>query len=197
MRALVICGVAFALSACAQPPQPAPSTTSGDRPPLPVMSPGAEIKSDAEQWVDCLSAKAGELDDHRSDAATIAVAAKGACHQYYHGNESGEIETATQVVLQRRAPKAPPGQAAAGKTRSRMEAEAKVWSECAGNAAREIDDGIAAVGGVVDGVVATCHALYTGNSWEERNFATQIVSDLPARIVVSPPQPLPPVDLRF
>src|ERR1700730_4517011 len=78
LRLSTFVAVAATLAACSDPPAPDYQAPAGVVPiatdtPTPAPIPSeAEIKARSERWIECAFNKIRELDDGRSDAATVA-----------------------------------------------------------------------------------------------------------------------------
>lgn len=188
----IACGL---VSACADRPAPTPvyssTYTSSYSPPSKTA---ADIKADAERWVDCLFARIRELDDRRSDAGTIAIAVRSACHSIYNGSESAELGLATQAVLKAR-------QTSQQRTKARTDAAADAWVACAIPKIKEMDDGVTDPSDLAARVIPHCRHLSLILPAEEQRILTNGIVSMRNRsngsTTVSPPTRMPSTDLKF
>ena len=190
MRTLILISSLVVLSACSESTPPARQHSYA-----PVKS-EQQMNAEAEAWVDCAIAHAREYDDQRSDASTIAVGVRSACHSFYKAIPSEELGMATQVVLKVRN-----SSKNQSMNRAQMRAAAEAWADCTVGKIRQLDDGVSEPGAVAAKVVPLCHGLYKGAVADEMRLAiggVDAVRSHPARgPVASPPIPLPPADKRI
>jgi hypothetical protein len=189
--------VCMMLAACAKP-QPAAPTYSYQPPPPRVQS-REETKAKADAWVDCAWDAAAELDDGRSDAATVADSVRVACRKHSILNESDDKAYAINVVLRHRSSaKARPKQ-----TDAQIKAAAEEWVDCVFGGVHHEDDGRSPPSVIADRIRPICTRLYNGIPSEERRLVIMAVEKVRANgsqggaPVVSAPKKLPPGDLRF
>jgi hypothetical protein len=162
--------------------------------PAPPQPTREELDARGKAWAACVIDNVERLDDNRSDAGTIAVAVRSACHKYTAGpltnEELGQI---TQVVLSFRANKAP--------SDAEIDAQVKAWADCLDNKITEVDDGKVAPETVAQAAMPQCPKLYGGLPEKEKLHITDIVMIRrkrgPQPVVVTPPTPEPPAEKRF
>ena len=140
------------------------------------------------------------MDDGRSDAATIAEPVRVACRKYYLLRDNDDRGYAINIVLKRRS--------SAKKTAAQREADAKAavtpWVDCVLGGAYKLDDGTSDPSAIADRIRPVCASLYKGSASEEQGLvilAVRKVREHNAQTgqgrVVSPPQKMPPGELRF
>jgi hypothetical protein len=165
--------------------------------PPPRLPSKEEVKAKADAWVDCAWKKAAELDDGRSDAATIAEPVRIACRHHYLFTDNDDKGFAINVVLtQRSSAKNKPSDA-------QIKAASEKWADCVIGGALQEDDGVSAPAVIAERIRTVCHKLYNGTSSEEQSLVIMAVQKVRARgaqdrqVIVSPPQRTAPGELRF
>ncbi len=146
-----------------------PVTTQAAVAPTARVSPEV-AKAQAQAWVGCAVAKSLELDDRKSDAGTVVVAVKSACHPLYKAAPAEETGFTSQIVLKVRAQNVQFAQA-----KQQADANARIWASCAVPKIRELDDGHSDPSSVATAVMTSCHQYYKGLPSQERQVATQVV----------------------
>jgi hypothetical protein len=159
-----------------------------------------EIKARANAWVDCAAKSASELDDGRSDAATIAESVRIACRKHYLPGDDDDRAYAIKVVLTLRSNQAKSKEP----TAAELTAAAEKWADCVIGGTLQEDNGVAPPSEVADKVRRVCHHLFVGTPSKERSMVISAVEKIRAsgksrtpQIIVSPPQKMPPVDKRL
>jgi hypothetical protein len=148
-----------------------PVTTQAAVAPAPTARVSPEVaKAQAQAWVGCAIAKSLELDDRKSDAGTVVVAVKSACHPLYKAAPAEETGFTSQIVLKVRAQNAQFVQ-----MKQQADANARIWANCAVPKIRELDDGHSDPSSIATAVMTSCHQYYRGNPSQERQVATQVV----------------------
>ena len=185
MRALLLIVLFVSLAACSQQ-RPQAWTR-------PNAITDEQIRAESKVWLDCAIGKTRELDDRHSDAATVALGVRSACHSYYNAAPREELSTATQVVLRVRSwDRENDGEAAA-----RMEA----WANCVFGKINEFDDRISAPEIIAVAIVPQCHSLYSGNKADETPTVlagiTKVRNQVSRGPVYSPSAPQPAIYNRI
>jgi ribosomal protein L31 len=133
-------------------------------------------------------AKTRELDDRQSDAATVALAVRSACHRYYTAAPREELAMVTQVVLSVRSwdrQKSPA-----------PEVQIEAWVNCVVSQIRELDDHVSAPAVIAAAIIPHCHTFYSGKASEEISIVIAGIAKVReqrARTpVIPPPASQPP-----
>jgi hypothetical protein len=152
-----------------------------------------ELEARVERWAECTFKKVREFDDGRSDAATVAVPVHAACQGFYQGTAEGSMRLTIGAVLKVRAYDTQVKQAITPE-----------WRDCVLGEMRGRDVMTGQVTMIATIVAARCRHVFNGPEGSDVNivaFAVGKVRSQPSDgvepFVVSPPQPLPPMDKRF
>jgi hypothetical protein len=158
-----------------------------------------EIKAMADAWIDCATKKAIELDDGRSDAATIAEPVRVACRKHYllHDNDDRGYAINIVLTLRSNAKKSP------AQRDAEIKAASEKWATCVVGGVYKEDDGISPPSVIADRIQPVCHSLWLGTANAERPIVISAVEKVRAKrseekqVIVSPPKKMPSTDLRF
>jgi hypothetical protein len=200
-RLATFVAVAAILAACSDPPAPDYQAPAGmvpiatDTPTPPPLPSEAEIKAQSERWTECALNKIRELDDGRSDAATIAIPVEAACRSYLgpRASREGSMQITIAAVLKLRTYDNQVNQAITPE-----------WRDCVLAEMRGRDLMTGQVKMIATLLAVRCRHVFSGPEGSDVDILSFVVSKIRSQpstgtdpLVVSPPQPLPPADKHF
>jgi hypothetical protein len=166
-------------SGCAEPPPP--------QPPPPRQITEAEL----HPWLRCVVERIEQTDDGRSDASTIAAAARGMCRPQYPLNNTNDGPITIDLVLRVRAKNA---------NRPKPDPHAP-WRDCVvaqGEKIGVLGDMPAVF--VAANITRPCRHLFQGEVGQDIAFIAKAIEQTREKhggVFVGPGQKLPPVDKKY
>jgi hypothetical protein len=178
MQALLLIVLAISLVACSRPWPP--SATSAN------ARTENQIWAESKNWLDCAIGRTRDLDDRGSDAATVALGVRLACHRHYNAAPRDELATATQVVLIVRSWDR--------KRNGQSGAQLEAWVNCVVGKIQDFDDRTSSPRVIASAIVPHCHSHYMGGPLDETSIVTAAIESLrrpetQMPILVPAPQP--------
>jgi len=197
LHAIMVAALAT-LAACSPVPKPitqAPQTVGAVAPSTPtrIVEPASKkaIEAEAEAWVDCARTKAREMEDGRSDAATIAQAARSACRSLYRFKDDDDLGFATQIVLRSRA----------NDPEQLTKLITPAWAICTDPFLTVEHIQQYSVDAVATVAARECKQHFQGRNGQDVQILTHVANQRLSKStrgpVVGRPQPLPPADKRM